>query len=219
MARENFRPGTLHAPLPAVMVSVGNMEKSNIITVAWTGILSSDPARTYVSVRPSRYSHSMIKESGEFVINLTTEALAKATDYAGIYTGAKVDKFDKLGLTRVESKCVSAPTIKESPLALECRVVEVLSMGTHDVFIADIVNVSCDEQILDKDGRIRLDKANLIAYAHGEYFELGRKLGVFGFSAAKKSKSRKNTGSGSSLRGNSKSKSKSRLGAKKASKQ
>jgi len=186
MARENFRPGTLHAPLPAVMVTVGDMEKSNIITIAWTGILSSDPARTYISVRPSRFSHGIIKERGEFVINLTTAALAKATDYAGIYTGAKVDKFDKLGLTRVESKCVSAPTIKESPLSLECRVVEVLSMGTHDVFIADIVNVSCDSELLDKDGKIRLDKADLMAYAHGEYFALGKKIGKFGFSAAKK---------------------------------
>lgn len=190
MSRENFRPGTLHAPLPAVMVTVGDMEKSNIITIAWTGILSSDPARTYISVRPSRFSHAILKERGEFVINLTTAALARATDYAGIYTGAKVDKFEKLGLTRVESKCVSAPTIKESPLALECRIVDVLSMGTHDVFIADIVNVSCDDALLDKDGKIRLDKADLMAYAHGEYFALGKKIGKFGFSTAKKKSGR-----------------------------
>ena len=188
MKRENFKPGTLLSPLPAVMVTSGDMENSNIITIAWTGILSSDPARTYVSVRPSRHSHGIIKERGEFVINVTTKDLAKATDFCGIYTGAKVDKFKKLGLTKAESKCVSAPTIAESPLALECRVFEVISMGTHDVFMADIVNVSCDESLLDEKGRICLDRAGLISYAHGEYYMLGRKLGKFGFSAAKKKK-------------------------------
>lgn len=186
--RIDLSSGTLLSPLPAVMVSVGDMENSNIITVAWTGILSSRPARTYVSVRPSRYSHAIIKERGEFVINLTTEALARATDFAGIYTGAKVDKFKKLGLTKCESKCVSAPTIGEAPLALECRVVEVLEMGTHDVFIADIVNVSCDERIMSEDGRMALERAGLIAYMHGEYYTLGKKLGNFGFSAAKRKK-------------------------------
>lgn len=185
MERENFKPGTLHAPLPAVMATVGDMENSNIITVAWTGILSSDPARTYISVRPSRHSHKLLCEHGEFVINLTTEALAYATDYAGIYTGAKVDKFEKLGLTKLESAVVKAPTIGESPLALECKVFEVLHMGSHDVFMADIVNVSCDKRILDKNGRICFNKAGLIAYAHGEYFALGDIVGKFGFSAAK----------------------------------
>ncbi len=189
MARQSFKPGTLHAPLPAVMVTVGDMEKANIITVAWTGILSSDPPRTYVSVRPSRYSHGLLTESGEFVINLTTEKLALATDFAGIYTGAKVDKFDKLGLTKLPSKCVAPPTIDGTPLALECRVFDVLHFGTHDVFMADIVNVSCDESILDG-GRICLDRAGLIAYAHGEYFALGEKLGKFGFSATKETKAK-----------------------------
>lgn len=189
MARQSFKPGTLHAPLPAVMVTVGDMEKANIITVAWTGILSSDPPRTYVSVRPSRYSHGMLTESGEFVINLTTEKLALATDFAGIYTGAKVDKFEKLGLTKLPSECVAPPTIEGTPLALECRVFDVLHFGTHDVFMADIVNVSCDESILDG-GRICLDRAGLIAYAHGEYFALGEKLGKFGFSATKETKAK-----------------------------
>ena len=182
--RKSFKPGTLHAPLPAVMATVGSMENSNIITVAWTGILSSDPARTYISVRPSRHSHKLLTESGEFVINLTTEALAYATDYAGIYTGAKVDKFEKLGLTKVKSECVAPPTIGESPLALECRVFERLSFGTHDVFMADIVNVSCDESLLDEKGKICFDRAALMAYAHGEYYSLGEKIGKFGFSAA-----------------------------------
>lgn len=188
MKRRDLNPGTLLSPLPAVMVSVGDMENANIITVAWTGILSSEPPRAYVSVRPSRHSHKMLLEKGEFVINLTTEALAYATDYSGIYTGAKVDKFEKLSLNKAKSKVVSAPTIAESPLALECRVFERLSFGTHDVFMADIVNVSADESLLDEKGRICLEKAGLIAYAHGEYYALGEKIGKFGFSAAKETK-------------------------------
>lgn len=182
--RKSFKPGTLHAPLPAVMATVGTLDEPNIITVAWTGILSSDPARTYISVRPSRHSHKLLSERGEFVINLTTEALAYATDYAGIYTGAKVNKFEKLGLTAVPSECVAPPTIKESPLSLECRVFDVLHFGTHDVFMADIVNVSCDESLLDERGKICFDRAGLMAYAHGEYYALGEKIGKFGFSAA-----------------------------------
>ena len=189
MARQNFKSGTLLAPLPAVMVSVGNGEEKNILTVAWCGILSTDPPRAYISVRPSRHSYKMIKETGEFVINLTTEDLALVTDYVGIYTGAKVDKFEKCGLTAIESKCVKAPTIEESPLSLECRVFEVIESGTHDIFMADIVNVSCDEKILDENGRICYDRAGLLAYSHGEYFALGKKLGKFGFSTDKKKKS------------------------------
>ena len=193
MARQSFKPGTLHAPLPAVMVTVGDMENSNIITVAWTGILSTDPARTYVSVRPTRYSHKLLMERGEFVINLTNEHLAYATDYAGMYTGAKVDKFEKLGLRKLASEKVAPPTIEGSPLALECRVFDVLHFGTHDVFMADIVNVSCDDSILEG-GRICLDRAELIAYAHGEYFTLGEKIGKFGFSATKETKARVRSG-------------------------
>jgi len=188
LKRENFKPGTLHAPLPAVMVTVGDMEDSNIITVAWTGILSSEPPRAYISVRPSRHSHKMLTENGEFVINLTTEKLAYATDFSGIYTGAKVDKFEKLSLTKAKSSKVAPPTIAESPLSLECRVFETLSFGTHDVFMADIVNVSADESLLDENGRICLERAGLMAYAHGEYFALGEKIGKFGFSAAKETK-------------------------------
>ena len=190
MKRLDFKPGTLMSPLPAVMVSVGDETENNIITVAWTGILSSDPARAYVSVRPSRHSHKFLVERGEFVINLTTEQLARATDYAGIYTGAKVNKFEKCHLTPVKSKCVSAPTIEESPLSLECKVFDVMHSGTHDVFMADIVNVSCREELLDENGKICLDRAHLIAYAHGEYFSLGKRVGRFGFSAAKKKKKR-----------------------------
>jgi len=190
MARQNFKAGTLMAPLPAVMVSVASGEEKNIITVAWCGILSSDPPRAYISVRPSRHSHKMLLESGEFVINLTTEKLALATDYAGIYTGAKVDKFKKCLLTAIPSKCVKAPTIEESPLSLECRVFEVIHSGTHDIFMADILNVSCDEKILDENGRICYDRAGLLAYSHGEYFALGKKIGRFGYSTDRKSKAK-----------------------------
>ena len=185
MARKSFKAGALTAPLPPVMVTVGDMESSNIITIGWTGILSTIPPRTYISVRPERHSYKMLKDKGEFVINLTTASQAKVVDYAGIYTGAKVDKFKECKLTKLQSKEVSAPTIAECPFALECRVVEVIPMGTHDVFIADIVSVSADESIIDEAGKIRFDKAGLMAYAHGEYFALGEKLGSFGFSTKK----------------------------------
>ena len=195
MARRSFKAGALTAPLPPVMVTVGDMDSANIITIGWTGILSTIPPRTYISVRPERYSYNILKEKREFVINLTTASQAREVDYVGIYTGAKVDKFKECKLTKAESKEVAAPTIKECPLALECRVIEIIPMGTHDVFIADIVSVSCDESIIDDAGKIRFDKAGLLAYAHGEYFALGEKLGSFGFStkkpAAKRTDSRK----------------------------
>lgn len=188
MGRIKLKAGALTAPLPPVLVTVGDMEKSNIITIGWTGILSTSPARTYVSVRPERYSHKLLCEGGEFVINLTTAAMAKKVDYCGIYTGAKVDKFEKCGFNKVASNEVAPPTIAECPLSLECRVIEVLNYGTHDVFLADIVSVSADEGMLDEQGRLRFDRADLLAYAHGEYFALGRSLGKFGFSATKKPK-------------------------------
>ena len=187
MARQSFKAGALLGPLPAVLVTTGDMENSNVLTVAWCGILSTHPARAYISVRPTRHSYKMLRESGELVINLTTEALVRATDYSGVFTGAKVDKFEKCHLTRVASEVVAPPTIAESPLALECRVFEVMESGTHHVFMADILSVSCDEEILDN-GRICLDKAGLISYSHGEYFAQGKKLGKFGFSATKKKK-------------------------------
>ena len=187
MARKSFKAGALTAPLPPVMVSVGDMENANIITIGWTGILSTIPPRTYISVRPQRHSYGILKEKKEFVINLTTSKQARVVDYVGIYTGAKVDKFKECSLTKVESKEVSAPTIGECPISLECRVIETIPMGTHDVFIADIVSVSCDESVIDEKGKIRFDKADLMAYAHGEYFALGEKLGSFGFSTKKES--------------------------------
>ena len=187
MKREHFAPGTLTAPLPPVLATEGDMESSNIITIAWTGILASTPPKTYISVRPTRHSYGILKEKGEFVINLPSASLAREVDYAGIYTGAKVDKFEKCGFTKLESKEVSAPTIAECPIALECRVTEVVPLGSHDCFVADIVSVSCRDDILEN-GRICYDKADLLAYAHGEYFALGEKLGKFGFSTDKRKK-------------------------------
>ena len=183
--RVYLKGGALTAPLPPAMVTVGDMESSNVLTVAWTGILSTVPPRTYISVRPSRHSYGMLLERGEFVINLPSEDMARTVDFVGIYTGAKMDKFERCGLTRIKSKEVAAPTIAECPFALECRVTEVIKMGSHDVFIADIVSVSASSEIMDDDGKLRLDRAGLLAYAHGEYFALGEKLGRFGFSTDK----------------------------------
>ena len=186
MGRKNLKPGALTAPLPPVLVTVGEGDAANIITIGWTGILATHPARTYVSIRPERHSYSLLRRHGEFVINLATTDMAKKVDFCGIYTGAKVNKFKECGLTPVASKEVTVPSIAECPLSLECRVVEVIPMGTHDVFIADIVGVSCDDSMLDDMGRLCYDKVSLLAYAHGEYFALGEKVGKFGFSTDKK---------------------------------
>ena len=191
MSKIKWKGGALIAPLPPVMVSCGDMEKSNIMTVAWTGIINTIPPKTYISVRPSRYSYNIIKESGEFVINLTPAKIIKAADYCGIYTGAKVDKFAKCDLHKEEANEVKCPLIAESPLSLECKVTEIVPIGTHDMFLADIVAVDVDDSLLDKDGRLDLARAGLAAFAHGEYFELGKKIGKFGFSTNKKKKGNK----------------------------
>ncbi|MBR4873964.1 MAG: flavin reductase family protein [Clostridia bacterium] len=188
MAKIKWRGGALLGPVPPVMVSCGDMEKSNVVTVAWTGILNTIPPKTYISLRPSRYSYEIIKEKGEFVINLTTAELVRTADSCGVYTGRKVDKFAKYGLTKAEAFEVSAPVIGESPLSLECRVTDIVPLGSHDMFIADVVAVDVDESLLDKDGKLHLDRAHLAAFAHGEYFELGRRIGTFGFSVKKKKK-------------------------------
>ncbi len=188
MSKLKWKGGALIAPLPPVMVSCGDMEKSNIITVAWTGIINTIPPKTYISVRPSRYSYNIIKESGEFILNLTPSNLIKSADYCGIFTGAKVDKFAKCNLTKEAASEVACPLIGESPLSLECKVTEIIPLGTHDMFLADIVAVDVDESLLDKNGKLDLSRASLAAFAHGEYFELGRKIGHFGFSAVKKKK-------------------------------
>ena len=187
MAKVTWRGGALIAPVPPAMISCGTMEESNIITVAWTGILGTVPPKTYISVRPRRHSYNIIKERGEFV-NLTTESLIHAADYCGMYTGAKVDKFTACNLTKEEVPDFSCPMIAEAPLSLACRVTDVIPMGSHDMFIADVVSVHVDESLIDESGKLRLEKAQLAAFAHGEYYGLGKKLGWFGFSAVKKKK-------------------------------
>ena len=191
MEKIKLKGGALLAPLPPVMVSCGSMEKPNIITVEWTGILNTVPPKTYIAVRPRRHSHGLISDTGEFVLNLTPASLVRAADYCGMYTGAKVDKFAKCGLSKVEASEVACPLIGESPLSLECRVTDVIPLGSHDMFLADIVAVDVEESLLDENGKLRLDRAGLAAFAHGEYYELGKKIGKFGFSAVKKKNNRK----------------------------
>lgn len=192
MARQNWKGSTLLSPVPPCLISCGDMEESNIITVAWTGIINSHPPKTYVSIRPERHSYNIIKEKREFVINLAPSSLAREVDFCGIYTGAKLDKFKKCNFTKLESKEVSAPTVKECPISLECKVYDIIPLGTHDMFLADIVSVSVDDSLLDEKGRLCLDRAKLCAFSHGEYYELGKKLGKFGFSTDKKKPSKKN---------------------------
>ena len=191
MSKVTWKPGTFLYPLPAVMVSCGDMEKSNIITVAWTGILNIDPAMVYISVRPSRYSYNMIKEKGEFVINLTTKDLAYATDWCGVKTGAKVDKFKEMILTKEKAKFVKCPMIKESPVSVECKVKEVRELGSHHLFVAEVLAINADEKYIDEKGAFDISKCDLIAYSNGNYYSLGKKIGRFGFSVQKKKKSKK----------------------------
>ncbi|NTW72004.1 MAG: flavin reductase family protein [Eubacteriaceae bacterium] len=193
MSKVKWKGGALIAPLPAVMVSCGTMEKANVLTIAWTGILNTIPPKTYISIRPERYSYDIIKESGEFVINLTTSNLIKAADFCGVRSGRDHDKFKLLDLTPEKSSEVNCPMIKESPLSMECRVTEIIRLGSHDMFIADIVAVNVDDQYIDSEGRLHLDKCSLAAFAHGEYYELGQKIGSFGFSVRKKKKKKKKT--------------------------
>lgn len=186
MAKKIWKSGTFIYPIPAVMVSCGDMDKSNIITVAWTGILNTNPAKVYISVRPTRYSYDIIKKTGEFVINLTTKELAYATDWCGVKTGAKVDKFKEMKLTKQKCEFVSAPAIKESPVSIECRVTDIKEFGSHHTFIADVLSIDADEKYMDEKGAFDIAKCNLIAYANGGYYELGKKVGKFGYSVEKK---------------------------------
>ena len=193
MAKLQWKPGTLLAPAPPALISCGTMEEHNVLTAAWTGIVNSEPPMTYVSIRPQRHSHGIIKESGEFVINLPTEAIVKATDLCGVKSGRDVDKFALAGLTAEPSNLVAAPGIAECPISLECKVREITSLGSHDMFLADIVAVDVDPKYVDEKGALHMEKAGLLAYAHGAYFGLGKQLGTFGFSVRKKplKKSRK----------------------------
>ncbi len=179
-------------PIPAVMVTCCRKnEKPNIITVAWTGTICSDPAMVYISVRPGRYSYDIIRETGEFVINLTTEELAAAADFCGVKSGRDTDKFTECGLTPAESECVDVPAIAESPVAIECRVREIIPLGTHDMFTADVLSVSVDPEYIKESGKLDLRGADPLVYCHGEYFGMGRYIGGFGFSVRKKRRRKK----------------------------
>lgn len=181
--RLHWRPGNMLYPVPAVMVSCADRGgRPNIITIAWTGTICSDPAMVYISVRPGRYSYDILKNSGEFVINLTTAELAGAADFCGVRSGRDVDKFRECGLTPLPSKHVRAPSILESPVNLECRVREVIPLGTHDMFLAEVLGVTVDSRYIDSSGRFCLEKAGLLAYSHGAYYEIGSFVGKFGFS-------------------------------------
>lgn len=188
MSKTVWKPGTFVYPIPAVMVSCGDMEKSNIITVAWTGILNTNPARVYISVRPERYSYNLIKQSKEFVINLTTEKLAFATDWCGVKSGEKFDKFKEMKLTKEKANFVKCPLIKESPVSIECKVIDIIDQGSHTMFIADVLSIDADEKYIDEKGAFDVSKCNLIAYANGGYYTLGKKIGKFGYSVQKRKK-------------------------------
>ena len=192
MSKVTWKSGTFIYPLPAVMVSCGTMEESNIITVAWTGIINTDPAMCYISVRPTRHSYEMIKKTGEFVINLTTKDLAYATDWCGVKTGAKVDKFKEMKLTKEKANFVSCPMIKESPVSVECKVKEIRELGSHHMFVAEILGINADEKYINENGAFDISKCDLIAYSNGNYYSLGKKIGRFGFSVQKKKKQQKN---------------------------
>ena len=191
MSKVTWKPGTFLYPLPVVMVSCGTMEESNIITVAWTGIINTDPAMVYISVRPTRHSYNIIKESGEFVINLTTKDLTYATDWCGVKTGAQVDKFKEMHLTKEKAKFVKCPMIKESPVSVECRVKEIKELGSHHMFVAEVLGLNADEKYIDEKGAFDISKCDLITYANGKYFSLGKKIGKFGYSVQKNKKTRK----------------------------
>lgn len=187
MKKQTWKSGNMLYPVPAVMISCQRPgEKPNIITVAWAGTVCSDPAMVSISVRKERYSHDIITETGEFVINLTTKKLCKATDYCGVRSGKNVDKFKEMKLTPWHSSIISAPGIAESPVNIECKVTQVIELGSHDMILATVEAVNVDESLLDSKGRLMLEKADLISYSHGEYFELGKKLGSFGYSVKKK---------------------------------
>ena len=187
MSKQIWKPGNMVYPLPAVLVTCTDGKgNDNVLTIAWTGTICTDPALAYISVRPERHSYNMIKETGEFVINLTTEELVFATDYCGVRSGKDEDKFKKCHLTKEEAVSVKAPLIKESPVNIECRVRDMVEYGSHTLFVADVLNVHADEKYIDETGKFCLEKANPICYSHGTYFSIGKKIGTFGYSVKKK---------------------------------
>ncbi|MCQ2211106.1 MAG: flavin reductase family protein [Paludibacteraceae bacterium] len=188
MSKQSFKPGTMIYPLPAAMISCGKSEEEyNIFTVSWIGTICSDPAMCYISVRPSRHSYDIIKRNGEFVINLTNEALAYATDWCGVRSGRDYNKFKEMKLTPMKTEVIDSVIIEESPLSIECKVKQIIPLGSHDMFIAEVVNVMADEKYMDKEtGAFLLSDAKLMAYNHGAYYKIGEKIGKFGWSVQKK---------------------------------
>lgn len=186
MEKATWNPTTLIAPVPPVLVGVGDENKKNVFTVAWTGIINSKPPKTYISVRPERYSYEFIKKTGEFAINLASCDIVKAVDFCGVRSGKALDKFEKTGLTAIKGEKINAPIIEQCPINLECKVFDSMDLGSHTMFLADIVNVRVDEKLVDKNGRLMIEKANLLSYAHGTYFSLGKSLLTFGRSVRKK---------------------------------
>lgn len=191
--KQSWKPGTMIYPVPAVLVSVGeNEQEYNLFTVAWIGTVCTSPPMCYISVRPERHSYDILKRTGEFVINLTTGRLARATDWCGVRSGRDYDKFKEMGLTPIMAEQVKAPIIDESPVAIECRVKQIIPLGTHDMFLAEVVNVQVDEEFIDAEsGKLDLQRADLITYCHGEYFHLGDVIGHFGWSVRKKPKKKR----------------------------
>lgn len=192
MTKLMWKPGTMVYPVPAVMITCGEFpEKYNIITVAWTGTVCSEPAMTYISLRPDRYSYGIIKSTGEYVINLATEDMAKALDFCGVKSGRDTDKFKETCLTPEKANTVKCPIIKESPVSIECRVQEIIKLGSHDMFIAKVLSVDVDDRYVDKNGRLHLDRAKPVCYCHGQYYGLKKALGYFGYSIRKKKAARR----------------------------
>lgn len=192
MAKQQWKPGNMLYPLPAVMVSTRDLAgNDNIITVAWAGTICTNPPMVSISVRPERHSYQMLKKTKEFVINLTTEELAYATDYCGVRSGRDVDKFKEMKLTKEKAEFVNAPMIKESPVSIECRVKKIVELGSHHMFTADVLAVHADENYMDDKNKFDLNKANPLVYSHGEYYGIGKKIGTFGYSVRKKKNNKK----------------------------
>ena len=186
MAKTAWKAGTLLAPVPPALISCAHNGKDNLITIAWTGIINSDPAKTYISVRKQRYSYDLIKNSGEFVINLPSQHIIRSVDFCGVKSGREVDKFSACKLTREKASQLNCPMVAESPVSIECKVTDIVELGTHDMFIAEIVAIQVEDKYIDEDGKLDLRKAGVMFYSHGEYFAQGKKIGQMGYSVKKK---------------------------------
>lgn len=188
MSKVQWKGSTLLSPLPPAMVTCRDGGRDNVLTIGWTGILNSQPPKTYISVRPERFSYEMIASSRVFAVNLTTTAMVRAADFCGVRSGKDLDKFAKCHMERVEASLIDCPLLADAPISLECRVTDIVHLGSHDMFLADIVAVDVNEELLDSDGKLHIEKASLAAYAHGSYYALGKKIGSFGYSVKKKRK-------------------------------